>query len=128
MQHWKTFYVYILTNQLKTVLYTGMTNNLEQRIIEHYQQRGQRTFTGKYNVYFLLWFEPHQYVNNAIARENEIKAWSREKKRKLIAEMNPSLKLLNEEIFGRRMNYRREGKFFFFDDSSNYNTPICNSS
>jgi putative endonuclease len=34
MQHWKTFYVYILTNQLKTVLYTGMTNNLEQRIIE----------------------------------------------------------------------------------------------
>jgi len=61
MQHWKTFYVYILTNQLKTVLYTGMTNNLEQRIIEHYQQRGQKTsFTGKYNVYFLLWFETHQ--------------------------------------------------------------------
>ena len=81
MQHWKTFYVYILTNELKTVLYVGMTNNLEQRIIEHYKQRGQRTsFTGKYNVYFLLWFETHQYVNNAIARENEIKAWRRERK------------------------------------------------
>lgn len=81
MQHWKTFYVYILTNQLKTVLYIGMTNNLEKGIIEHYQQRGQRTsFTGKYNVYFLLWSETHQYVNNAIARENEIKAGSREKK------------------------------------------------
>ena len=102
MQHWKTFYVYILTNQLKTVLYTGMTNNLEQRIIEHYQQRGQKTsFTGKYNVYFLLWFETYQYVNNAIARENEIKGWSREKKMKLIAEMNPSLEFLNDEIFGK---------------------------
>jgi putative endonuclease len=102
MPHWKTFYVYILTNQLKTVLYTGMTNNLEQRIIEHYQQRDQKTsFTGKYNVYFLLYFETHQYVNNAIARENEIKSWRREKKMQLIAEMNPSLKFLNEEVFGK---------------------------
>jgi putative endonuclease len=102
MQHWKTFYVYILTNELKTVLYVGMTNDLEQRIIEHYKQRGQKTsFAGKYNVYFLLWFEAHQYVNNAIARENEIKAWRREKKMQLIAEMNPSLKFLNQEIFGK---------------------------
>jgi len=102
MHHWKTFYVYILTNELKTVLYVGMTNNLEQRIIKHYKQQGQRTsFTGKYNAYFLLWFETHQYVNNAIARENEIKAWRREKKMQLIAEMNPSLKFLNKEIFGK---------------------------
>lgn len=102
MHHWKTFHVYILTNELKTVLYVGMTNNLEQRIIEHYKQRGQRTaFTGKYNAYFLLWFETHQYVNNAIARENEIKAWRREKKMQLIAEMNPSVKFLNKEIFGK---------------------------
>ena len=101
MQLWKSFYVYILTNELKTVLYTGMTNNLEQRITEHYKQRGQRnSFTGKYNVYYLLYFETHQYVNNAIARENEIKAWRREKKMQLIAEMNPSLKFLNAEIFG----------------------------
>ena len=102
MQHWKTFYVYILTNELKTVLYTGMTNNLEQTIIEHYEQRGKRSsFTGKYNVYYLLYFETHQYVNNAIARENEIKAWRREKKMQLVAEMNPSLQFLNEEIFGK---------------------------
>jgi putative endonuclease len=92
--------VNILTNALKTVLYVGMTNNLEQRIIEHYKQRGQRTsFTGKYNVYFLLWFEMHQYVNNAIALENEIKGRRREKKMQLIAEMNPSLRFLNEELF-----------------------------
>jgi putative endonuclease len=68
----------------------------------NYQQRGQKTsFTGKYNVYFLLWFETHQYVNNAIARENEIKGWSRENKMKLIAEMNPSLEFLNNGIFGK---------------------------
>ena len=102
MQHWKTFFVYILTNELKTVLYVGMSNNLEQRIIEHCQQKGQRTsFTGKYNVYLLLYFETHQYVNNAIARENEIKAWRREKKMQLIAEINPELKFLNEEVFGK---------------------------
>src|SRR5215218_10232301 len=102
MQHWKTFYVYILTNELKTVLYTGLTNNLEQRIIEHYQQRGQqRSFTGKYNVFYLLYFETHNYVNNAIAREKEIKGWRREKKLKLIAEMNPVLRFLNKEIVGQ---------------------------
>jgi putative endonuclease len=70
----KTFYVYILTNQLRTVLYTGVTNDLQQRIIEHYQNRGNKeTFTGKYHAYYLLFYELHQYVNNAITREHEIK-------------------------------------------------------
>ena len=97
----KTFYVYILTNALKTVLYTGLTNDLQQRIIEHYKNRGQLgSFCGRYNVYWLLYFEGHDYINNAIARENEIKGWSREKKMKLVAEMNSELKFLNEEIFG----------------------------
>lgn len=97
----KCYYVYILTNQQKTVLYTGMTNYLQQRVAEHYQQRGQKTsFTGKYHAYNLLYYEVHQYVNNAIAREKEIKGWVREKKMKLINEMNPSLKCLNEEVFG----------------------------
>ena len=99
--HQKTFYVYILTNELKTVLYTGVTNDLQQRITEHYQQRGQKTsFTGKYNVYFLLYHEPHSYINNAIAREKEIKGWSREKKLKLIAGINQDLNFLNKELFG----------------------------
>ncbi|HVF95757.1 MAG TPA: hypothetical protein VM871_00465, partial [Flavisolibacter sp.] len=53
------------------------------------------------NVYWLLYFEEHKYINNAIARENEIKGWRREKKLQLIAEMNPELKFLNEEIFGK---------------------------
>jgi putative endonuclease len=98
----KTFYVYLLTNELKTVLYTGVTNDLQQRVIEHYKARGQKhSFCGRYNVYWLLYFEGHKYINNAIARENEIKGWSREKKMKLIAEMNPKLELLNREVFGK---------------------------
>ena len=102
MRYWKKFYVYMLTNELRTVLYTGVTNNLEQRIIEHYVHRGvPASFTGRYYVYYLLWFETHQYVNNAIAREKEIKKWRREKKMQLIAEMNPSLRFLNEELFGK---------------------------
>jgi putative endonuclease len=66
----ESYYVYILTNKIKTVLYTGMTNNLEQRVIEHYLDRIERkTFTGKYNSYFLVFYESHKYVNNAIARK-----------------------------------------------------------
>jgi putative endonuclease len=97
----RSYYVYILTNQLKTVLYTGVTNDLKQRVTEHYMQRGQKTsFTGKYHVYWLLWYEEHQYINNAIAREKEIKGWRREKKMILINSTNSGLKFLNEDLFG----------------------------
>ena len=101
MLNTKCFYVYILTNQLRTVLYAGVTNDLKQRIREHYAQRGQKTsFTGKYHVYYLVYYEPHKYINNAIAREKVIKGWTREKKMKLINEINPSLNFLNQELFG----------------------------
>jgi putative endonuclease len=70
----KLYYVYILTNKIKTVLYTGVTNNLEQRLIEHYIDRiKKKIFTGKYNCHFLLLYETYQYVNDAIAGEWEIK-------------------------------------------------------
>ena len=97
----KLYYVYILTNKIKTVLYTGMTNNLEQRIIEHYMDRIERkTFTGKYNCHFLIFYETYKYVNDAIAREKEIKGWLRIKKNKLISDFNPGWKFLNEELMG----------------------------
>jgi putative endonuclease len=97
----RCYYVYILTNQQRTVLYTGVTNDLEQRIIEHYRSRGQKdSFTGKYHAYYLLYYEPHQYINNAIAREKEIKPWRREKKMKLIGQFNPALEFLKEKLFG----------------------------
>jgi putative endonuclease len=98
----KPFFVYILTNALKTVLYTGVTNDLQQRIIEHYQNRGQpQTFCGRYNVYWLLYFEQHSYINDAISREKEIKGWRRNRKMTLIEGMNPELKFVNDEIFGK---------------------------
>ena len=99
--HTRCYYVYILTNLQRTVLYTGVTKDIEQRIIEHYRVRGQNhSFTGQYHVYYLLYYEPHPYINNAIAREKEIKKWSRAKKMKLIGGFNPELRFLNEKLFG----------------------------
>ena len=95
----KLYYVYILTNKIKTVLYTGMTNDLEQRIVEHYIDRiEKKTFCGKYNCHFLLFYESYKYVNDAIAREKEIKGWLRIKKDNLITAFNPEWKFLNEEL------------------------------
>lgn len=98
----KKYYVYILTNFKKTVLYTGMTNNLEQRIIEHYLGRGnEKSFTGKCHAFYLLFYESSMYVNNIIAREKEIKGWRRSKKEELMTSFNPEWKFLNEELFGK---------------------------
>ena len=91
--------VYIVTNPQRTVLYVGVTNNLPQRLIEHWQNRGVvKTFAGKYHCYNLLYYEEHSYILNAIAREKEIKGWRREKKMNLIIETNPELKFLNDIV------------------------------
>ncbi|MEO5998011.1 MAG: GIY-YIG nuclease family protein [Chitinophagaceae bacterium] len=75
------YYVYIVTNKIRTVLYTGITNNLPQRIIEHYLNRGNpKTFAGRYNCHHLVYHEYFDYVVDAITREKEIKKWSRKKK------------------------------------------------
>lgn len=93
------FYVYIATNPSRTVFYTGMTNDLGQRIIEHYLNKGKpKTFAGRFYCYCLVYWEDYKYVNDAIARENEIKGWRREKKMDLIKSMNPSLKFLNSGV------------------------------
>lgn len=96
------FYVYITTNPNNAAFYVGVTNNLEQRIIEHYLNRGKSdTYAGKYFCYILLFYEAFKYVNDAIAYEKELKKWRREKKLKLITGFNPDFKALNEELFGR---------------------------
>ncbi|OEK00243.1 endonuclease [Roseivirga sp. 4D4] len=95
----REYYVYITTNKTKTVLYTGRTDNLMQRITEHWLNRGKpETFAGKYHCYNLLYFEHSKYVLNTIAREKEIKGWVRSKKEKLIREFNPNWDFLNSEI------------------------------
>jgi putative endonuclease len=93
------YYVYIVTNHEKTVLYVGMTNNLEVRLAEHYFNRGQsKTFAGRFYCYNLVHYEEFQYVYDAIAREKELKGWLRAKKEELIHSKNPSWTFLNKEF------------------------------
>ena len=93
------FFTYILTNWELTVTYTGFTNNLQDRLLEHWIGK-EKSFTTRYKAYYLVWYNPTKYVLNAIALEKEIKGWSRAKKDELIASMNPEWKFLNEEILG----------------------------
>lgn len=90
-----TFYVYILTNKNKTVLYTGVTNNLHQRLHQHKTKSNPKSFTAKYNCEFLIYYEKFGWIHHAIEREKEIKNLSRQKKLDLIYDVNPDLEFLN---------------------------------
>jgi len=94
------YFVYILTNKTKTVLYIGVTNELKNRLYWHKEDALNRKthFTGKYNVYYLIYWERFQFIDQAIKREKQLKAWSRAKKEKLIFEFNPEWIFLNDEI------------------------------
>ena len=89
------FYVYILTNKNKTVLYTGVTNDLKRRLREHKEKTNPNSFTARYNVEFLVYYEHFTRIQLAIAREKEIKDLKRDKKEMLINEMNPDWNFLN---------------------------------
>ncbi|MBU0942537.1 MAG: GIY-YIG nuclease family protein [Bacteroidetes bacterium] len=90
-----TYYVYILTNKAKTVLYTGVTNNLRIRLNQHKESLNPESFTAKYNVHFVLYYEKFTWIQSAIAKEKEIKGWKRNKKIALIKAINPELRFLN---------------------------------
>ena len=93
------YFVYMLTNKNKTVLYIGVTNDLEKRLYEHkHSEKDSRCFTKKYNCFYLLYYEQFQDVNQAIVREKELKGWRREKKEKLITSFNPDWRFLNDDI------------------------------
>ena len=82
------FYVYMLGSRSRN-LYIGMTNNLRVRVGEHREQR-HGTHTARYNIHRLVYFERFQYVRSAIAREREMKTWTRAKKVALIGKVNPT--------------------------------------
>ncbi|MGI4832934.1 MAG: GIY-YIG nuclease family protein [Janthinobacterium lividum] len=84
-----TYYVYIFTNQYNTVLYVGVTNNLERRVMEH-RAGAHEGFTKQYNLNKLVYFETPPSVQDAIAREKQLKAGSRARKLALINELNPA--------------------------------------
>lgn len=81
------FYIYIMASSSGT-LYVGMTNNLERRVAEHKEKKIEG-FSKRYSCGKLVYYEHHQYIYNAIAREKEIKGWRREKKQELIRTINP---------------------------------------
>ena len=86
-------YVYILASKRNGTLYTGVTNDLARRIWEHKEGVASK-FTNKYNVEILVWFEFHEFIENAIQRETSIKRWKRKWKLDLIEERNPDWKEL----------------------------------
>ena len=95
-----TYYVYILTNKHKTVLYTGVTNDLLRRVYEHKAHADPNSFTAKYKIDRLVYFEETTDVKAAIEREKQIKSWSRDRKIALIFEMNPNWVDLYNRILG----------------------------
>ncbi|MDP9145259.1 MAG: GIY-YIG nuclease family protein [Actinomycetota bacterium] len=95
----RTFYVYILAS-LSRRLYAGVTNDLRRRLREH--RAGKRgSFTTRYRATRLVYFEAHSDIRIAIAREKEIKDWTREKRMLLIEEHNAGWLDLGAAWFGR---------------------------
>ncbi len=94
------YYVYILTNKGKTVLYTGVTNELGNRIRFHKENANlnRKAFTSKYRCFHLLYQEHFNEIGQAIVREKQIKGWKRIKKDNLISEFNPDWDFLNKNI------------------------------
>ena len=93
----KTFYVYIMTNPRKKVLYTGVTNNLPRRVHEH-KEKLTPGFASRYNVIHLLYYEKAETAEAAIAREKQLKAGSRRRKIELINSINPTWRDLSAEM------------------------------
>ena len=82
------YYIYFLTNQSNSVLYIGVTDNLNRRLHE-YKSEQFDSFTKKYHIHKLVYFEKYSKINDAIAREKQLKRWKRDKKNFLVETINP---------------------------------------
>ncbi len=96
-QHGSMYYVYILTNWNNKVMYIGVTSDLYKRIYQH-KNKLVDGFTKKYNVTKLVYYESTEDVTSAIAREKQLKGWTRKKKDKLVVMINPEWKDLGAEL------------------------------
>ena len=94
----RTYHTYLVTNKNHTVLYTGVTSALRNRIWEHKAKMAPRSFTARYNVDLLVYYEAYFDIGEAIAREKQIKGGSRQKKIDLINEFNPKWRDLFEDL------------------------------
>ena len=93
----KQYYVYIVTNKNNTVLYTGVTNDLDKRVYEH-KNKLVDGFTKKYNINKLIYYEVYEDAESAIAREKQIKGGSRGQKVALVKGVNPEWKDLSYDL------------------------------
>ena len=90
--------VYLLTNDTNVALYTGVTNDLIRRVYEHRQHLDPKSFTARYGIHKLVYYESCTDVYTAIEREKQIKGWNRKRKNKLVESMNPEWKDLYETL------------------------------
>lgn len=97
MKEDKQYCIYIMMNKGDTVSYVGVTGKLAERIWQH-KQKVVKGFTERYNLVKLVYYEVLDTPQGAIAREKEIKKWSRKKKLLLIKKMNPNLRDLSRDI------------------------------
>ena len=89
-------FIYILTNENRSTLYIGVTNDLSRRLHEH-KNEVLDGFTKTYHVHTLVYVERYEHIEEAIAREKQLKRWSRKKKDILIGRVNPTWKDLAKE-------------------------------
>jgi putative endonuclease len=90
--------VYIMTNDYNTTLYVGVSADLPGRVMEHREKVYPKSFTARYNLTKLVYFEGFHSIEEAIAREKQLKTGSRKKKEELITTLNPTWKDLYDEI------------------------------
>jgi len=95
----KSYYVYIITNYTNSVLYIGITNDIVRRVYQHKTGAAKSSFSKRYKLYKLVWFEEFGSVTDAIASEKAIKKWRREKKIALIKSINSNFRdLLSDGV------------------------------
>ena len=91
-------YIYIMASKNNRVLYTGSTRNLIKRVWEHKNKVSEKSFTARYNVIKLVYYERYDSIAEAVGRESQIKAGSRKKKESLIKQDNPNFVDLSERL------------------------------
>jgi putative endonuclease len=95
----KRYYVYILINEAKSCNYVGVTNDLYRRIGEHKDSQDRKSFTTRYNIRKLVYYEMFTSIDEAIYREKQIKGYRREKKYALVQKVNPDFKEISNTEF-----------------------------
>ena len=85
-----SYYIYMMTNKYRNVLYTGVTNDLIRRVYEHRNHLIKDSFTARYHITRLVYFEITEDIRSAIEREKQIKSWSRARKDQLVESQNPT--------------------------------------